>query len=126
MFLSRNKKNNVYPCKPQFYYMYIKVGFEGSKLYRHVIVMRVLIVFGGNVGFLPPCTKNKFLDHYLTKVPDNMRFFNQNVDIFLIFHENIYCLYSLDAPCQGASNKYPQHMFSLRNKKTISLIPTLI
>ena len=20
MFLSRNKKNNVYPCKPQFYY----------------------------------------------------------------------------------------------------------
>ena len=21
MFLSRNKKNNVYPCKPQFYYV---------------------------------------------------------------------------------------------------------
>ena len=29
MFLSRNKKNNVYPCKPQFYYM--KVGFSGVK-----------------------------------------------------------------------------------------------
>ena len=28
MFLSRNKKNNVYPCKPQFYY--IKVGFKGG------------------------------------------------------------------------------------------------
>ena len=27
MFLSRNKKNNVYPCKPQFYY--IKVGLKG-------------------------------------------------------------------------------------------------
>ena len=26
MLLSRNKKNNVYPCKPQFYY--IKVGFK--------------------------------------------------------------------------------------------------
>ena len=26
MFLSRNKKNNVYPCKPQFYYK--KVGFK--------------------------------------------------------------------------------------------------
>ena len=26
MFLSRNKKNNVYPCKPQFYH--IKMGFE--------------------------------------------------------------------------------------------------
>ena len=30
MFLSRNKKNNVYPCKPQFYY--IKVGFKGIKI----------------------------------------------------------------------------------------------
>ena len=30
MFLSRNEKNNVYPCKPQFYY--IKVGFKGAKI----------------------------------------------------------------------------------------------
>ena len=30
MFLSRNKKNNVYLCKPQFYY--IKVGFKGVKI----------------------------------------------------------------------------------------------
>ena len=30
MFLSRNKKDNLYPCKPQFYY--IKVGFEGVKI----------------------------------------------------------------------------------------------
>ena len=30
MFLSRNKKNNVYPCKPQFYY--IQVGFKGVKI----------------------------------------------------------------------------------------------
>ena len=29
MFLSRNKKINVYPCKPQFYC--IKVGFKGIK-----------------------------------------------------------------------------------------------
>ena len=29
MFLSRNKKINVYPCKPQFYC--IKVGFKGVK-----------------------------------------------------------------------------------------------
>ena len=27
---SRNKKNNVYPCKPQFYYT--KVGFKGVKI----------------------------------------------------------------------------------------------
>ena len=30
IFLNRNKKNNVYPCKPQFYY--IKVGFKGVKI----------------------------------------------------------------------------------------------
>ena len=30
MFLSRNKKNNVYPCQPQFYY--IKVGFKGVRI----------------------------------------------------------------------------------------------
>ena len=30
MCLSRNKKNNVYPCKPQFYYL--KVGFIGVNI----------------------------------------------------------------------------------------------
>ena len=30
IFLSRKKKNNVYPCKPQFYY--IKVTFKGVKI----------------------------------------------------------------------------------------------
>ena len=30
LFLSRNKKINVYPCKPQFYY--IKVGFKGVNI----------------------------------------------------------------------------------------------
>ena len=29
-FWSRNKKNIVYPCKPQFYY--VKVGFKGVKI----------------------------------------------------------------------------------------------
>ena len=44
MCLSRNKKKNVYPYKPQFYY--IKVGLKGerggggTKLYRYVFVMR--------------------------------------------------------------------------------------
>ena len=30
MFLSRNKKNDVYPCKSQYYY--IKVGFKWVKI----------------------------------------------------------------------------------------------
>ena len=43
MFLSRNtcKKNNVCPCKPQFYY--IKVRFKGVKLYRYVFMMYICI-----------------------------------------------------------------------------------
>ena len=32
MFLSRNEKNNIHPCKPQFYY--IKVGFKGVKIIK--------------------------------------------------------------------------------------------
>ena len=43
-----NKKNNVYPCKPQFYY--IKVGFKGVKIISaclrdelHVITMHLQI-----------------------------------------------------------------------------------
>ena len=32
MSLSMNKKNNLYPCKAQFYY--IKVGFNGVKIIK--------------------------------------------------------------------------------------------
>ena len=35
MFLSRNKNNNVYPCKPTIYY--IKVGFNGGQHYIGMI-----------------------------------------------------------------------------------------
>ena len=31
MFLSRNKENNVYPCKPQFYYIKVR-RFKGVKI----------------------------------------------------------------------------------------------
>ena len=43
----QNKKNNVYPCKPKFYY--IKVGFKGggSKLYGRVFVMICSICIAG-------------------------------------------------------------------------------
>ena len=39
VFLSRSKKNNVYPCEPQFHF--IKVGFKESKLYRYVFMMLI-------------------------------------------------------------------------------------
>ena len=44
MLLSRNKKDNVYPCKPQFYY--IKVGFNGVKI---IYVCFCNIPFSGEV-----------------------------------------------------------------------------
>ena len=34
--------------------------------------------------------------------------------------------YSLEAPHQGASNEYPQHTLSWRNKKNIYQIPSLM
>ena len=37
--------------------------------------------------------------------------------VFLFLHKNICCGYSLEVPQGGASNEYPQHMFSWRNKK---------
>ena len=37
MYLGRNKKNDVNPCKPQF--LIYKSGFKGSKLYKHVFVI---------------------------------------------------------------------------------------
>ena len=41
MFLSRNKKKNVYPCKPSFTIQ--KWGLRGSKLYRRVFVMKKIM-----------------------------------------------------------------------------------
>ena len=65
--------------------------------------------------------------------PDKVLFSQPKiVDIFLIspqkhnLHKNICCGYSLEARHKGASNEYPQHMFTWRNKKNIFLIPTLI
>ena len=43
---------------------------------------------------------------------------------FLFLDENICCGYSLRSA--AASNEYPKQMFSLRNKRTIYLIPTVI
>ena len=37
--------------------------------------------------------------------------------IFLIFAQNIDCGYTLEPPCRGGSNEYPQSMFWSKNKK---------
>ena len=60
----------------------------------------------------------KLITSYIALVKDT--FFNPKVLIFFLFlHENIYCGYSLEAPYQGASNEYPQHMFSGRLTKAL-------
>ena len=42
------------------------------------------------------------------------------VNIFLISPRKHMLWYSLEAPRRGASNEYPQHIFSWRNKKNIN------
>ena len=44
-----------------------------------------------------------------------------HIIFFLFLLKNIYCGYSSEAPRWGASNEYPQRMFSWRNKKDISI-----
>ena len=41
----------------------------------------------------------------------------KNVDIFLIFAQNIDCGYTLEPPRRGGSNEYPQSLFWSKNKK---------
>ena len=56
MFSSKNKENNVYPCKPQFYY--VKVGFKVVKIIKACFrddidaqrLEKVLVQFAGNLG----------------------------------------------------------------------------
>ena len=38
--------------------------------------------------------------------------------IFLIFAQNVDCVYTLEPLRQGGSNEYPQSMFWSKNKKT--------
>ena len=56
MFLSRNKKNNVYTCKPQW-------DLRGSKLYRRVFVMEVPLLTANSVD--PDQTPSDFALHCL-------------------------------------------------------------
>ena len=47
-------KNNVYPCKPQFYY--IKVGFKGVKIIYACFRDARRLLHKGNFLMLPPIT----------------------------------------------------------------------
>ena len=47
----------------------------------------------------------------------NLKFQLKNLDIFLIFAQNIDCGYTLEPPRRGGSNEYPKSMFWSKNKK---------
>ena len=51
------------------------------------------------------------------KVVKNGNFQQKNVDIFLIFAQNIDCEYTLEPPRRGGSNEYLQSMFWSKIKK---------
>ena len=143
MFLSRNKNNNLYPCKPKFYY--IKVGFNGmgSKLYRYVFVMSKMKLFApkGIIERIPgfwkfiwgslmrpnwpkvasqaqTLRKHVYWNILKNLPPKNENFQIKNSDIFHISAQIIDCGYSLEPPRWGGSNEYLQSMFLSRNKKT--------
>ena len=41
----------------------------------------------------------------------------ENMPIFLVFAQNIDCVYTLEPPRRGSSNEYPQSMFWSNNRK---------
>ena len=90
MFLSRNKKNSVYPCKPQFYN--IKVGLKRSILYRHVFVMDNHNITKTRLYNFDPLKPH----FYIVKLG-----FTGVCLIFLISAQNIDCGYSLEPPRRG-------------------------
>ena len=56
--------------------------------------------------------------YYIFSEKDTFCFNLKVLILFIFLNENIYCEYPLEAPPRGASNEYPQYMFSWKNKKT--------
>ena len=106
MFSSRNEKNiDTFGWKTRLIKNY---AMDESIIW---LIMPTLVV----------CADSEQPD--LTALMHCLYIHNIRVGIWLIFflflHENICCGYSLEVPHQGASNGYPQHKFSCRNKKNI-------
>ena len=61
IFLSRNKKNNVYPCKPQF--CYIKVGVKAVNIITCKVCFRDVLYFHHSICLISdPLKLTIFLD----------------------------------------------------------------
>ena len=78
MFLSKNKRNNVYPVNPRF--TVLKWGLRGSKLYWYIVVMSsgeggdgdgsifiiivLIVVVAGIRNFIISVIKGLFLGYF--------------------------------------------------------------
>ena len=113
-FLIWNKKNNVNPCKPKFYY--IKVGFNGVKIIKACFRDVYLYIKSQFALYKPQREKtitktqlymfDPLKPHcYIIKLG-----FTGVYIIFLNSAQNIDCGYSLEPPRRGGSNGYPQSM----------------
>ena len=65
-----------------------------------------------NITKTCPCQYTEFLAIKMKN------FQKKNLDIFLIFAQNIDCGYTLEPPGRGGSNEYPQSMFWSKNRYT--------
>ena len=90
---------------------------------KHVVSCWVLIFASlyalSVIYLLPVMTVQKHAYSNILKIlaPKNGNFQIKKSDIFHISAQNIDCVYSLEPPRRGGSNKYPQPMFLSRNKK---------
>ena len=64
-----------------------------------------------------PLRKDAYSNILRTLPPKNENFQMKNSDIFNISAQNIDCGYLLEPPCRGSSNKCPQSIILIRNKK---------
>ena len=92
MFLSGNKKNDVYPCKPQFYN--IKVGFKGVSIIlarfrdvKHVLgsvtsVIQYITIHDQIQWYITKTRLFKYKEHFTYK---KLKIFSYKTLIFFIF-----------------------------------------
>ena len=66
----------------------------------------------GHTELLPYSLRKHAYSNILKILPPKNENFQRNIfDIFHISAQNIDCGYSLEPPCRGGSNEYPQSMF---------------
>ena len=72
-----------------------------------LVMSCLLVAIYSHITKTCPCNIQRIFENFLLK----------NLDIFLIFAQNIDCGFTLEPPRRGGSNEYPQSMFWSKNKK---------